>query len=298
MNRIWNLILFLLLGTSAFWVAPCTHGGEPSSTGASQSQRDRYVEARLLSERTHVAPGESWWVALELKHDPTWHTYWINGGDAGVATTIDWQLPDGITAGPIQWEVPQIVKMLQLDVYGYEGTCLLLTQLKVHPEAQLPETFGISASVNWMMCARTCMPGKGVQLRMQMRRMNDSTSETEAPWAGRIRQSVQRLPDAAPKDMFRARYDAVQKVFQLNWKAFPTEHEVLEVYYFDTTEQITSNRPQSWTQVEEGWQLTLPRASYAPETFDRLQGVLRWKPVGDDASYHWLSIDTPVVESE
>jgi thiol:disulfide interchange protein DsbD len=293
-----NRVLCLLLGASALLIAPDIRSGGPSLPGVSQPQRDRHVEARLLSEQTHVAPGESWWVALELKHDPTWHTYWINGGDAGVATTINWQLPEGVTAGPIQWEVPQIVKMLQLDVYGYEGICMLLVQLKAHPEARLPETFEIHADVNWMMCSRTCMPGKGVQLNLTMGRADDSQSVPQSPWADLVRQAVLRLPATAPKDMFSAGYDAAQNVFQLRWKAFPGEHEILEVYYFDTTEQITSNQPQVWTQVEEGWQLALPRASYAPQTFDRLKGVLRWKEVGADTSYRWLAIDTPVISRE
>lgn len=296
MNRIWNRAISWVVFTCL--LALNMKGGEPSLTGASETQRDRHVEARLLSERTRVAPGDSWWVALELKHDPTWHTYWINGGDAGVATSIDWQLPEGITAGPIQWEVPQIVKMLQLDVYGYEGTCMLLTKLDVHPEAELPDAFELSAKVNWMMCARTCMPGKGVQLKLGMQRTNDAPHHSESPWALRIRNAAQRLPVDAPKDMFRASYDATQKVFHLDWKTFPSEDEVLEVYYFDTTEQITSNQAQVWTQVEQGWRLTLPRASYAPETFDRLRGVLRWKQVDSDGAFRWLGIDTPIVSSE
>ena len=292
MNRIWNRAIAWVIFTCLLTLD--LKGGEPSLTGASEPQRDRHVEARLLSEQTQVAPGDAWWVALELKHDPTWHTYWINGGDAGVATSIDWQLPEGITAGPIRWEVPQIVKMLQLDVYGYEGTCMLLTKLKVHPDAQLPDAFELSAKVNWMMCARTCMPGKGVQLKLDMQRSTNPTHEPASPWAVRVQKAAQRLPGDAPKDMFRASYDAARKAFLLDWKTFPTEDEVLEVYYFDTTEQITSNQAQVWTQEEDGWRLTLPRASYAPETFDRLKGVLRWKHVGPGASYRWLGIDAPI----
>ena len=65
---------------------------EPS-LGSSDWARDRHVAARLLSEQSHVRAGDQWWVALELKHDPNWHTYWINGGDAGIPTTLQWDLP-------------------------------------------------------------------------------------------------------------------------------------------------------------------------------------------------------------
>ena len=100
-----------------------------TSLGSSDWARDRHVAARLLSEQSHVRAGDQWWVALELKHDPTWHTYWINGGDAGIPTTLQWDLPAGMEAGPIHWAPPQVVKMGQLDVYGYEDRCLLLLSL-------------------------------------------------------------------------------------------------------------------------------------------------------------------------
>lgn len=290
-HRLISFPLFFLL---TCFISLDSKGEDSTPFGVSKPQRDRHVQARFLSERTHVEPGDSWWIALELKHDPKWHTYWLNGGDAGVPTSIDWQLPDGITAGPIQWEVPQIVKMFQLDVYGYEGTSLLLTQLKCHPDVQLPTDFELKAKVNWMMCAHTCLPGKGVNLSIKLHASSDDTEDVLSKWAPRIRQSVKHLPVSAPKDMFHSRYDSTKQVFHLNWKEFPRQDEVLEVYYFDTTEQITSNQAQHLAQVEEGWQLTLPRASYAPETIDRLKGVLRWKHAGAGESYQWLAINIPI----
>ena len=64
------------------------------------------VEAELVSSRAAVAPGESFLVALRLKVRPEWHTYWINPGDSGAPTTLDWALPAGFKADAIQWPVP------------------------------------------------------------------------------------------------------------------------------------------------------------------------------------------------
>jgi len=41
------------------------------------------VKARLLSEVTSVAPGQTFNVALELDIRDGWHTYWRNPGDSG-----------------------------------------------------------------------------------------------------------------------------------------------------------------------------------------------------------------------
>ena len=56
------------------------------------------VKARLVSEVSAIAPGQSFWVALELNIRDGWHTYWRNPGDSGQATTLKWVLPAGFTA--------------------------------------------------------------------------------------------------------------------------------------------------------------------------------------------------------
>src|SRR5260221_6217540 len=57
------------------------------------------VKAHLVSEVSAIAPGQSFWVALEFNIRDGWHTYWRNPGDSGQATTLKWQLPPGFTAG-------------------------------------------------------------------------------------------------------------------------------------------------------------------------------------------------------
>jgi hypothetical protein len=40
------------------------------------------VKAHLVSEVGRVAPGQSFWVALEFNIRDGWHTYWRNPGDS------------------------------------------------------------------------------------------------------------------------------------------------------------------------------------------------------------------------
>src|SRR5271169_6907272 len=88
--------------------------------------RADFVEAELVPEHLAWVPGEQAWVALRLKHDPHWHTYWKNPGDAGAATRLQWKLPAGYEAGPIEWPVPRLIPVPPLANYGYEGEVLLL----------------------------------------------------------------------------------------------------------------------------------------------------------------------------
>src|SRR4030081_3169112 len=71
------------------------------------------VKAHLVSEAGTIAPGQSFWVALEFNIRDGWHTYWRNPGDSGQATTLKWQSPQGITGGghplvqaPLFWLSP------------------------------------------------------------------------------------------------------------------------------------------------------------------------------------------------
>ncbi len=64
------------------WAAPCPR---PPHRPPSR----RYAKAELIAENGALGPGENW-VALRLVPDPGWHVYWVNPGDSGQTTEIDW----------------------------------------------------------------------------------------------------------------------------------------------------------------------------------------------------------------
>ena len=67
------------------------------------------VTATLLSNRNAVVPGERFQVALVQQIVKGWHTYWANPGDSGEPTRIEWTLPNGASAGDIQWPAPKAI---------------------------------------------------------------------------------------------------------------------------------------------------------------------------------------------
>ena len=56
------------------------------------------VQASFIAEHGAVAPGGKVTVALRELIRENWHTYWVNPGDSGAPTIINWQLPEGWTA--------------------------------------------------------------------------------------------------------------------------------------------------------------------------------------------------------
>ena len=111
-SRVFVLAVATLALLGAGWVA------------AAPVQADN-AEAELIARDLALAPGEAAIIGLRVKHDPHWHTYWLNPGDSGMPTTIQWKLPAGIKAGQIQWPVPKRIPVPPMMNHGFEGEIVL-----------------------------------------------------------------------------------------------------------------------------------------------------------------------------
>lgn len=116
--------------------------------------------AELLSEVKQIKPGKPFWVVLRLTMKPGWHTYWINPGDSGMATQIDWELPAGFQASTIQWLAPQHLPFGRLVNFGYTNDSYHLVQITPpHDLGGTPQT--LTAKAQWLVCETTCIPESG-----------------------------------------------------------------------------------------------------------------------------------------
>jgi thiol:disulfide interchange protein DsbD len=112
--------------------------------------------ASLLSEVDSVAPGKPFRVALRLRLAPGWHTYWRNPGDAGAPPELDLRLPNGGTAGVIDWPTPRRVSEGSLT-YAYSGEVLLPVTVTPAPAGSTV----VEAHANWLVCRDICVPEEG-----------------------------------------------------------------------------------------------------------------------------------------
>ncbi|MDB5374287.1 MAG: cytochrome biosis protein, partial [Belnapia sp.] len=132
----------------------------PAPAGAAESVAVRSARAvvTLVADAQAVAPGEAFRLGLRLRLAPGWHTYWRNPGDAGAPPEIALRLPEGATAGPLEWPVPRRIATGPLMSFGYEGEVLLPLRL-VAPAGG--ETLVIEAEASWLVCAEICIPEEG-----------------------------------------------------------------------------------------------------------------------------------------
>ena len=121
--------------------------------------RIRTSKAELVAATDAVVPGQPLQVGLRLKHENEWHTYWQVPGDSGLPTRIEWQLPAGMTAGPIEWPHPHRLPAGPLMNFGYEGDTLLLTTVQGAGDLQAGTPVTLNAKAEWLECKDVCIPG-------------------------------------------------------------------------------------------------------------------------------------------
>ena len=112
---------------------------------------------KLLLSHDAAKPGTTVMAGLALTMADDWHTYWINPGAAGIATDVEWTLPKGVSAGPIQWPTPDKFNALGSIGYGYHDKTILLVPLAIAADIA-PGQATISGKVSWLECKELCIP--------------------------------------------------------------------------------------------------------------------------------------------
>jgi len=118
-----------------------------------------HTQATLVLAAETARPGDTVLAGVRLRMDPEWHTYWRNPGASGMATTVDWELSAGVTAGAIQWPVPEKLPDEDLTTYIYKDEVVLLVPLKLASDLR-PGPLDLRAKVAWLECKVACVPGK------------------------------------------------------------------------------------------------------------------------------------------
>lgn len=122
------------------------------------AEESSHVRARLVTDSVRLEPGVPVRVGVLLEMEPGWHVYWLNPGDAGLATVVELELPDGLEAAELQWPAP--VRFEQpggLTAYGYEGSVLLAAEVRAVGDLPDPPTLAVRAS--WLACRDVCVLG-------------------------------------------------------------------------------------------------------------------------------------------
>ncbi len=289
---------------------------EGAAVAPAEDYRGGQIELQLISEVRSIRPGEPFTVGLYIQHGPGFHTYWQNPGVVGVKTTFEWDLPEGFEAGPVQWPAPQRTKMATLGAYGYEGECVLLTEIT--PPKEMPKDLAkvtLKTKVGWMACATTCHPGwSDFELTLPVGDATGDGEKAKPNW----NQQAHKLIKAERKNFpnvikgWRTETgrvpggDADNQWLELTvfspkgeQKAWTNLEDWGDVYFFSHDDQVDSDAPQKLTVKADGsLTLRMKVSQYTPENPKSLPGILfrakGWlsPDAEDDTKAHpWMWID-------
>lgn len=144
---------------SALYIMSLVSGGyaHAQATEASTEAEDIHAQIRLIPESSEIAANGSLTIGIEQTLDDGWHTYWINPGDSGTPLEISWTLPEGFSAGEIEWPTPHKVPFGPLMNYGYEKQATLLQALRA-PQTLPDGPVTLKAEVTVLVCKEICIP--------------------------------------------------------------------------------------------------------------------------------------------
>lgn len=119
----------------------------------------RYMPAELIAESQTPKPGNTILVGFRMTPRPGWHGYWSNPGDSGIAPSVDWSAPQGISFGPLLHPAPSLISADGISSFVHEGPHTLLARMTIGRSVAPGTPMPIEAKLSWAACTATqCVP--------------------------------------------------------------------------------------------------------------------------------------------
>jgi len=258
--RFSRLIFGLLVALGAF----------SSARAASDSADVAHLHVRLVVPSQSLSPGDAADAGLYFKLEPGWHIYWKNAGDSGEPPHIKWTLPDGISAGPLQFPPPRRLPLGPLMDFGFENEVLFPFVLDVSPSAKAGHAV-LHAHVDWLVCREVCIPGKAELEATRDVSPQPMKTTALASDAALVQRFVATLPKEPPQ--------STGVVFQPTATGFrigvTTGRRETEAAFFPDDQDILDNpAPQKVSPTPKGLVLEIKKDSNLAATPAQLKGVL------------------------
>jgi thiol:disulfide interchange protein DsbD len=246
------------------------HAQQPMSVeGRTGPQRIDAVVVELVADRVAVEPGGTVELALRLRHDPHWHTYWRNPGDSGLATQVEPSGPAGARFGPIRWPAPMRIWVGPLANYGYEDDVLLPFRADLPVGLAGPRVRFVAAA-QWLVCKDVCVPGEA-RVAVELPVVAAGTGPARSAQAPLFDAAAARTPDPAAAIAGTAHRDGGRLALAFATPTgLPAPGRAEFFPYADGV--VSAPAPQALSRTADGWRLDLALADGAslPASVDGL----------------------------
>lgn len=242
------------------------------------------VKVELLSQRSSVQPGEDFWLGVKFDLKEKWHIYWRNVGDTGLATSVEWELPEGVQVSDLQWPVPERFETAGLVSYGYHDQTMLLVKASLDPNRTWSKDLTLKANVRWLECKETCLPGKSsVQLTLPIHKKASNDSTTSA--AKLFKSYLERLPVVSDDIYAYKKNDGFVVGIQ-------QQGSIKKIDFFPhLNDDVSHGTPPVIEILENVSEIRLKFGKNQPK---QIQGVLR---IEKESTIHAYLVDTELLAS-
>ena len=281
-------LLLFLSGLVAATAAPAQL--KPVGDGGPGPVKATHLTAEMVSLGPAVAPGGTQVVGLLLTMEEKWHVYWINAGDSGEPPHIKWTLPEGVTAGPMSFPIPDKLPLGPFMDFGYEDTVAFPVTVSVASTVK-PGPIHLDAAVDWLVCAQVCIPGKA-HLGIDLTVAAGATPVAQEPRIGALGTAMNLIPKPLPAgakfSVMGGKTDFVMTLTdgkrEKNGEFYPFDK--------DPTDLIVNAQDQPIEPLSNGVRIRVRRSPDLTALPSTIHGVFK---LNDDTAY---DVSAPVVPGE
>ncbi|MCV2348297.1 protein-disulfide reductase DsbD family protein [Paucibacter sp. Y2R2-4] len=271
-------VLLVASGLQAVSAAP------PPAAGSEE------VQLRLLSSHRVLQPGQTVHLLLRQTIAPHWHTYWLNPGDSGQATRIEWRLPEGVQASELQWPAPQRFSLGPVSNYGYADQVDLITEIRLPANWPQNRALQLQAQVSWLVCKDICLPQEAelsIALPVQARAQADAEGQAALTLA------QARLPKTAPWPL-SLHSEGSQLLLRWPVQEASGKDAPQAEFFAEQWGPLQHNAPQELRRQSQQWQLKLTPGEAPLKAAQPLRGVLVLTQAGARQAYQ---IEVPLASA-
>jgi thiol:disulfide interchange protein DsbD len=271
---------FRLLPALLLALLPCLMGAQIGMTvgnGGPGPFKAQHLTVEMVSAGPQIAAGGKQTIGFVFAMEEGWHVYWRNAGFAGYPPRVKWTLPDGVTAGPMQFPAPERLPLDTTVDYGYEDSVAYPVTIEAAPKLKADKAGNVhlTAKLDWLVCKQSCIPGKAdLDLDLKLAPAGTEVSH-DGERVGELGSALKQMPKPLPASF---RLTANSNGNNIILTAITGSHETDAEFYPYEEETIADTATIPTYALENGAQIQMqksPAAKVAPKT---LHGLLKFSP--------------------
>ncbi len=186
-------LLVLLFVTAT--VAGTVHAAPSPDYPGAIAGEGTIAEVSVYSDTNTIRPGETFSLVVWFRLKPKWHIYWKNPGNAGMATDLTVEGPDGFRTGSMRWPRPVEFRTGEIITYGYRDQTMLFVPVTA-PEDLPDEPYSFDVAIQFLACKDRCfMHSRDMTVEVPRDAVTDEHAEAVSAYRGAVPKPFEKLEE-------------------------------------------------------------------------------------------------------